>query len=118
MGKYVALKVGRIETNYGVVHLEPGESFRISKVPEEYITAGFVKPLREALSEKYNEFKRILSELEVIREEIESENPAFARVIQDAINSVENHYIKENYRGLSQAVKNLKSLYLHAIRGR
>lgn len=117
MGRYVSLREGKIETDFGVVHLQPGDVFTIEKVPEEYLIGGFVKPLKEALKEKYTEFKRILDELEVIREEIEAENPSFAKVLQDAINCVETFYVKEDYNNLTKAIKHLRSLYLQAVRG-
>jgi hypothetical protein len=118
MPKYVTLEPARIETDYGVVCLESGDCFVIEKeIAQPHVEAGRVKPLADLLREEYGKFKRILHELELVMDEIKAKNSDFANVIQSAINDVESHHIKENYKGMVQANKNLKALYLMAIRG-
>jgi hypothetical protein len=116
--KYVTLEPARIETDYGVVCLESGDCFVIEKeIAQPHVEAGRIKPATSLLQEEYSEFKRILHELELVMDEIKAKNPDFANVIQSTINEVEGCYIKESYKGMVQANKNLKALYLMAIRG-
>jgi hypothetical protein len=116
--KYVTLERCKIKTEFGTVHLEPEDTFTYEAQDiEEHVKAGRAKPLTDALAEEYNKFKRILDEFEMVKDEIQLKNPSFANIIQNTINQVETYYVKEEYKKLKQAVKNLKALYLQAIRG-
>jgi hypothetical protein len=117
MGRYVALRDGEIKTDVGVVCLKAGDCFTIDEVPREYLEKNYARPLRELLRERYQEFMRVLKEFEMVMDDIKEKNPEFLQQIQNAINMVETHYIKEDYKDLVQAVKNLKALYLQAMRG-
>lgn len=116
--KYVALKSGTVKTDHGVVCLESGDCFTYeSEDVEKHIKAGRVKPLVDVLAEEHKKFKRVLHELELVIDEVKAKNPGFADTIQNAINAVETHHIKEDYKQMVSAVKWLKLLYLQAMRG-
>jgi hypothetical protein len=107
----------KLKLMFGVVCLKAGDCFTIDEIPKEYLEKGYVRPLRELLREKYAEFMRILHEFEMVMDDIKEKNSEFLQEVQTAINMVETHYVKEDFKKLIEALKYLKTLYLQAMRG-
>jgi hypothetical protein len=119
MARWLCLREGEIQTDQGkfcikkfdVITLDEGE------ILKEYIERGYIKPLNEARREFYSDYMEILNAFELIQSEIKKENPEFFKYVQEAINRIEEGFIKEDYHLVNEALQYLKALYLRAMRG-
>jgi hypothetical protein len=119
VARWLCLREGEIQTDQGKVCIRKYDVVTLDEdeVLKEYEEAGYIKPLREARKEYYAQYMRILHEFEIVEDEIREKNPKFFKQVQQTINQIEEGFIKEDYRLLNEALKHLKSLYLHAMRG-
>jgi predicted unusual protein kinase regulating ubiquinone biosynthesis (AarF/ABC1/UbiB family) len=119
MARWLCLKEGAVKTDQGTVCMRRYDVVTLDEdeVPKEHIEAGYIKPLNEARKEFYSDYMEILNAFELVQSEIKRESPKFFEYVQEAINRIEEGFIKEDYHLVNEALQYLKALYLRAMRG-
>lgn len=73
------------------------------------------RPVRDILSEKYNELVGYLHNHDLTGEEIKEALPGLYQDIQDAIEKLDNAFVSEDMTGFQDYLNRIRLLYTEAI---
>jgi hypothetical protein len=114
--KYQVLDILKVKTPRGEIELQPGQLINLE--PEKAITQieiGKIKPIKEIMLDLYQEFIQWLSNQNLTIDEIEKRDLNLLKSIHNAIEVMDNCFVKEDLHGFIKVKKIVESLYLLAI---